>query len=54
MSEHVTGLVKALVFGLMILGVIGIVGDTHNLTGYDLLGVGILAYCFIFIEIPKE
>ena len=54
MSEHVSALVKALVLGLIIFGVIGIIGDPSNLTGYDLLGVGILTYCFIFIEIPKE
>jgi hypothetical protein len=31
MSEHVTGLVRALVFGLMIFGVIGIVGGAFQM-----------------------
>ena len=54
MSEHVSALVKGIIVAVMLVGVIGIIGDPSNLTGYDLLGVGILTYCFIFIEIPKE
>ena len=54
MSEHVSALVKGIIVAVMLVGVIGIIGDPSNLTGYDLLGVGFLACCFVFAKLPKE
>ena len=54
MSEHVSALVKGIIVAVMLVGVMGILGDPSNLTGYDIFGVGFLACCFVFAKLPEE
>ena len=54
MGEHVKHFVKSVLISLGLIGVIGIVGKPDNLTGYDVLGVAVLLWCLILVELPKE
>lgn len=54
MSEYVRALVKGIIIAIMLGGVIGIVGNPSDLTGYDIFGVGFLACCFVFTKLPEE
>ena len=53
-GEHVKHFVKSVLISLGLIGVIGIVGKPDNLTGYDVLGVAVLLWCLILVELPKE
>jgi hypothetical protein len=54
MSEHLRTLFKGIAVAILSVGIMGIVGDASNLTGYDVFGVGFLACCFVFTDLSKE
>jgi hypothetical protein len=54
MSEHLRTLFKGIAVAILSVGVMGIVGEPSNLTGYDVFGVGFLACCFLFAKLPEE